>query len=760
MKKRMLINLLLGACLLAIGSLCFGRTETRKIAPIKKAPVKVKPAAVAKVEVKSASVASVNVAPGAKPVTVTLTGSNLNLITSAALVSDNWPIKGTKVTLGAANPTKRNISFYADAQTKPVNDCQLRLTAGKQTINVSAKMLDMKVVASKPINITRAKSTKKPIFTDKVLIKSVSESNPKITLSNDTVSKKLIIIGSNLDLITAAEIVSGNDKVPETTVQLGQQSKGSVEIIMHIFPSAQPGDFQLRLIIPGQSITLPGDTLNITILTFSQALSRQSVRVGTTSITDIPHNHIQLWAGGRAQITILEGTNLDLFESVKVMRHDRPVTDVKAWFATSNDLNPSTTVIEYSSLHWYEQLAGVDGVNKRLLLIKAEANAAQQGYHLQFSIQGGRTINILENVLAIKVTDPLPQNIQIIKPSAEDIFLYNNRYEIQWKAEANTKVFFKLILGNNEHTLVTTSGKTGAYGFGKKSILVHALDYSTDIPSSTQYRIKIEDMHDEIFALSDKITVMESREPPCITSISPPSIDDPHHFGIYEDHDRYSWVIRGADLVPKRVNQLDVIVDYGDFKYCVLTEDQWEGKRWDSNRQWELDQIKFIHPGLLWPRIKWNGRDEINTKVCVIINDKQSNWVECKVKKYPPNETKSVSKSHDAVLGDDGDDVIFWPQIRDAAPTDNWPQFAGQRKAPPTWEWAAPAYAEVERKTDDDKGDVSIVDQPIDPIPNVSPVKVHWWFEPGSDANYWIRFHYRATSGFYENWLWENRQNN
>ena len=158
MKKNVLTCLSLSFCLLAIGSLCFGRTETRRIAPIKKAPVKVQPTTAAKVEVKSASVASVNITPGAKPVTITLTGTNLNLITSAALVSNNWPVKGTKVTLGEVNPKKRNVSFYADAKTKAVNNCQLRLIAGKQTITLSADILNVSV-SRPPANVTRTSDT-------------------------------------------------------------------------------------------------------------------------------------------------------------------------------------------------------------------------------------------------------------------------------------------------------------------------------------------------------------------------------------------------------------------------------------------------------------------------------------------------------------------------------------------------------------------------------------------------------------------------
>ena len=202
MKKKMLINLLLATYLLAIGSLCFGRTETRKIAPIKKAPVKVKPATVTKVEVKSASVASADVTPGAKPVTVTLTGSNLNLITSAVLVLDGWPVKGTKVTLGAANPTKRNVSFYADANTKANSNCQLRLTAGKQIINVSAKMLSLSIKTPRPTK-TPTKPGIKPIRTsDRTYLPSLETlGKPNVTSWDRRgvlVSEQMRFSGENL----------------------------------------------------------------------------------------------------------------------------------------------------------------------------------------------------------------------------------------------------------------------------------------------------------------------------------------------------------------------------------------------------------------------------------------------------------------------------------------------------------------------------------------------------------------------------------
>ena len=160
MKRRTILIALMSICIFA--SMVSADTKKKPLdvraRTVKKAPVKVQPATAAKVEVKSVSPESIGIMPGDKPVTVTLTGSNLNLITSAVLVSDNWPVRGTKVMLGPVNSKKRNISFYADAKTRPINNCQLRLIAGKQTITLSADILNISV-SRPPANVTRTSDT-------------------------------------------------------------------------------------------------------------------------------------------------------------------------------------------------------------------------------------------------------------------------------------------------------------------------------------------------------------------------------------------------------------------------------------------------------------------------------------------------------------------------------------------------------------------------------------------------------------------------
>ena len=150
MKRRTLLIALTASCILT--SMVTADTKKKALdaraRTVKKAPAKVNPTTAAKVEVKSVSPESIGIMPGDKPVTVTLTGTNLNLITSAALVSGNWPVKGSTITLGEANLTKRNVSFYAEAKTKSNSNCQLRLTAGKQIINVSAEMLRIGIINS------------------------------------------------------------------------------------------------------------------------------------------------------------------------------------------------------------------------------------------------------------------------------------------------------------------------------------------------------------------------------------------------------------------------------------------------------------------------------------------------------------------------------------------------------------------------------------------------------------------------------------
>jgi len=143
MKRKTLVIVLMSFCILT--SMVSAETK-RKTTDVRARTVKKKPALLTgNVTVTSASNKAVNVIGGAKPVTVTLSGANLNLITSAVLVSKGWPVKGTKVVLGPATSSKRNVSFYADTKTKPAGNCQLRLTAGKQVINVPANIISMSV---------------------------------------------------------------------------------------------------------------------------------------------------------------------------------------------------------------------------------------------------------------------------------------------------------------------------------------------------------------------------------------------------------------------------------------------------------------------------------------------------------------------------------------------------------------------------------------------------------------------------------------
>jgi phage tail-like protein len=142
MKRRTLLILLMSIFILtAIGS----AKTSNKTLDVRARTVKANPVLTGKITVTSASVNSLNVVPGAKPITITLAGANLNLVTSAVLVSNDWPVKGTKVILGRTNPAKRGISFYADSTVKPIANCQLRLTADNQVINVPVKMLNISV---------------------------------------------------------------------------------------------------------------------------------------------------------------------------------------------------------------------------------------------------------------------------------------------------------------------------------------------------------------------------------------------------------------------------------------------------------------------------------------------------------------------------------------------------------------------------------------------------------------------------------------
>lgn len=84
--------------------------------------------------VTSVSEASVRLEAGGRPVTLTLLGTDLDQLQSAAVVLGGQPAAGLTAQLGAPAKTSRPVTFTAQAAAKPGRDYRLQLTGGKQPV--------------------------------------------------------------------------------------------------------------------------------------------------------------------------------------------------------------------------------------------------------------------------------------------------------------------------------------------------------------------------------------------------------------------------------------------------------------------------------------------------------------------------------------------------------------------------------------------------------------------------------------------------
>src|SRR3990170_20051 len=82
--------------------------------------------------VTSVSEASVRLEAGGRPVTLTLLGTDLDQLQSAAVVLGGQPAAGLTAQLGAPAKTSRPVTLTAQAAAKPGRDYRLQLTGGKQ----------------------------------------------------------------------------------------------------------------------------------------------------------------------------------------------------------------------------------------------------------------------------------------------------------------------------------------------------------------------------------------------------------------------------------------------------------------------------------------------------------------------------------------------------------------------------------------------------------------------------------------------------
>jgi uncharacterized protein (UPF0264 family) len=567
---------------------------------------------VSKVYVRSSSTKSVTLTAGGGAASVTVYGSNLERITSAQVLLNNQRATGVSATLGSASSTSRTITLSAAANAKAATNCQIRLIAGTQTINMPVSVFSITVKSIKesqprtsPVNsgLQQKNADRKSTIPNLTLIQSVSNPKPQLVLIEKEIARtrKITIRGNNLDRITSAQVISQNNSVAgriRARLDLQRKKSTSIEVILVASMQAEPGIYYLRLLQADKAIAISADLLKIEVL-------------------------------------------------------------------------PAGSIV-------------------------------------------------------------------VIKPEHGDTVIKGNANELIWTAPANSNV---RVLIHRREDGVLSGGEILALNTPTDSNGIGILKYDgLHLKDSPTYQIQINKwdgipnpnydnlgppFYSGVFALET------SEKPPLITKISPT-------FGKQQP----LITLTGTDFMPTSPNPVQVIVDYGQFKYLAM----------DTINLWVVDNtITFRHPGDPYPKLRWNGRNEINTRIKVIVNGKSSNWIDFKLQKdlIPKYEFDYERKEHWSIAGGGkGDDYFSFPaskqgmlsSVTDCSNLDHRSQFT------------VPDHASISREKNDAKGDVEIVSQAKDPKTG-DQIKVHWWYDFGSNANYKIEYRYRTANRFCEEWV-------
>jgi hypothetical protein len=102
--------------------------------------------------INSASNPAPQLEPGGPGVVVDLRGVNLNRITTVQVLSGGQVIKDVTVTLGPATSTTRSFTFKAIPDALSRTGLALRISDGRQTIDIPTNILKIEVGPKKPIN--------------------------------------------------------------------------------------------------------------------------------------------------------------------------------------------------------------------------------------------------------------------------------------------------------------------------------------------------------------------------------------------------------------------------------------------------------------------------------------------------------------------------------------------------------------------------------------------------------------------------------
>jgi hypothetical protein len=109
--------------------------------------------------INSASNPAPQLEPGGPGVVVDLRGVNLNRITTVQVLSGGQVIKDVTVTLGPATSTTRPFTFKAAPDALSRTGLALRISDGRQTIDIPTNILRIEVGPKKPINLLGAPNT-------------------------------------------------------------------------------------------------------------------------------------------------------------------------------------------------------------------------------------------------------------------------------------------------------------------------------------------------------------------------------------------------------------------------------------------------------------------------------------------------------------------------------------------------------------------------------------------------------------------------
>lgn len=121
--------------------------------------------------VSSASNPTPQLTPGGPGVVIDLRGTNLDRISSARVLQSGQPVGDVTITLGPASTTSRAVTLKALANAPVRAGLVIRISDGRQSIDIPAKIIQIAVGPAKPIN------TQGPVDTSPRLIDTTKTSS-------------------------------------------------------------------------------------------------------------------------------------------------------------------------------------------------------------------------------------------------------------------------------------------------------------------------------------------------------------------------------------------------------------------------------------------------------------------------------------------------------------------------------------------------------------------------------------------------------